>query len=180
MRADIDVEVCEVGLRDGIQGIDQFFPTDKKMAWIAAEAAAGVSEIEVCSFVPPSVSGQFVDCEEVVADALTQDGLTVSALVPNLRGAERGFPTGLHKLNFVLSISESHNQANVRCSREESLERFRQIAELRASTPDNKKVTLGVGLATALGCTIEGQVDPGEIVRIAEKLLEHGLSLIHI
>ena len=45
MRADIDVEVCEVGLRDGIQGIDQFFPTDKKMAWIAAEAAAGVSEI---------------------------------------------------------------------------------------------------------------------------------------
>ena len=119
MRADIDVTVCEVGLRDGIQGIDQFFPTDKKKAWIAAEAAAGVSEIEVCSFVPPSVSGQFVDCEEVIADALTHDGLSVSALVPNLRGAERGFSTGVHKLSFVLSISESHNQANVRCSREE-------------------------------------------------------------
>ena len=180
MRADIDVEVCEVGLRDGIQGIDQFFPTDKKMAWIAAEAAAGVGEIEVCSFVPPSVSGQFIDCEEVVADALTQDDLTVSALVPNLRGAERGFPTGLHKLNFVLSISESHNQANVRCSREESVERFRQIAELRDSTPENKKVTLGVGLATALGCTIEGQVDHGEIVRIAEKLLEHGADELSV
>ena len=180
MRADIDVEVCEVGLRDGIQGIDQFFPTDKKKAWIAAEAEAGVGEIEVCSFVPPSVSGQFVDCEEVVADALTHDGLTVSALVPNLRGAERGFPTGLHKLNFVLSISESHNQANVRCSREESLERFRQIAELRNSTPENKKVTLGVGLATALGCTIEGQVDPGDIVRIAEKILEHGADELSV
>ena len=180
MRADIDVEVCEVGLRDGIQGIDQFFPTDKKMAWIAAEGAAGVGEIEVCSFVPPSVSGQFIDCEEVVADALTQDDLTVSALVPNLRGAERGFPTGLHKLNFVLSISESHNQANVRCSREESVERFRQIAELRDSTPENKKVTLGVGLATALGCTIEGQVDHGEIVRIAEKLLEHGADELSV
>ena len=60
MRSDIDVEVCEVGLRDGIQGIDQFFPTDKKKAWIAAEAEAGVGEIEVCSFVPPSVSGQFL------------------------------------------------------------------------------------------------------------------------
>ena len=180
MRSDIDVEVCEVGLRDGIQGIDQFFPTDKKKAWIAAEAEAGVGEIEVCSFVPPSVSGQFVDCEEVVADALTHDGLTVSALVPNLRGAERGFPTGLHKLNFVLSISESHNQANVRCSREESLERFRQIAELRNSTPENKKVTLGVGLATALGCTIEGQVDPGDIVRIAEKILEHGADELSV
>ncbi len=180
MRSDIDVEVCEVGLRDGIQGIDQFFPTDKKKAWITAEAAAGVGEIEVCSFVPPSVSGQFVDCEEVVADALTHDGLTVSALVPNLRGAERGFPTGLHKLNFVLSISESHNQANVRCSREESLERFRQIAELRNSTAENKNVQLGVGLATALGCTIEGQVDPGEIVRIAEKTLEYGADELSV
>ncbi|MBT4488035.1 MAG: hydroxymethylglutaryl-CoA lyase [Rhodospirillaceae bacterium] len=180
MRADIDVAVCEVGLRDGIQGIDQFFPTDKKKAWIAAEAAAGVGEIEVCSFVPPSVSGQFVDCEEVIADALTHDGLSVSALVPNLRGAERGFPTGLHKLSFVLSISESHNQANVRCSREESLDRFRQIAELRDSSPENKKVTLAVGLATALGCTIEGQVDPADVVRTAEKALEYGADELSV
>jgi len=174
MTTDIDVRVCEVGLRDGIQGIDQFFPTDKKKAWIRGETAAGVPEIEVCSFVPPSVSGQFVDCEEVIADALTLENLKVSALVPNLRGAQRGFATGVHKLSFVLSISESHNQANVRCSREDSLEQFRQIAELRNSTPENQKVTLAVGLATALGCTIEGQIDPGEIVRIAERALELG------
>jgi hydroxymethylglutaryl-CoA lyase len=180
LRSDIDVKVTEVGLRDGIQGIDQFFPTDKKKAWIAAEAAAGVPEIEVCSFVPPSVSGQFVDCEEVIADALTHDGLSVSALVPNLRGAERGFPTGVHKLSFVLSISESHNQANVRCSREDSLERLRQISELRDSTPENKKVALAVGLATALGCTIEGNVDPGEVVRIAEKALEYGADELSV
>lgn len=180
MRADIDVKVTEVGLRDGIQGIDQFFPTDKKKAWIAAEAAAGVSEIEVCSFVPPSVSGQFVDCEEVIADALTHDGLSVSALVPNLRGAERGFPTGVHKLSFVLSISESHNQANVRCSREDSLERFRQICELRDQSPETKDVTLAVGLATALGCTIEGQVDPDEVLRIAEKALEYGADELSV
>lgn len=180
VRADIDVKVTEVGLRDGIQGIDQFFPTDKKKAWIAAEAAAGVSEIEVCSFVPPSVSGQFVDCEEVIADALTHDGLSVSALVPNLRGAERGFPTGVHKLSFVLSISESHNQANVRCSREDSLERFRQICELRDQSPETKDVTLAVGLATALGCTIEGQVDPDEVLRIAEKALEYGADELSV
>jgi hydroxymethylglutaryl-CoA lyase len=180
MTTDIDVRVCEVGLRDGIQGIDQFFPTDKKKAWIRSEAAAGVPEIEVCSFVPPSVSGQFVDCEEVIEDALTLEGLEVSALVPNLRGAQRGFATGVHKLSFVLSISESHNQANVRCSREDSLEQFRQIAELRNSTPENKKVTLGVGLATALGCTIEGQIDPGEIVRIAERVLELGADELSV
>ena len=113
MKADIDVLVCEVGLRDGIQGIDQFFPTEQKKAWIRAEAAAGVSEIEVCSFVPPSVSGQFVDAAEIVADALLVDDLTVSTLVPNLRGAQRAFETGVNKISFVLSISESHNQANV-------------------------------------------------------------------
>ncbi|MDE0942899.1 MAG: hydroxymethylglutaryl-CoA lyase [Alphaproteobacteria bacterium] len=174
MKADIDVLVCEVGLRDGIQGIDQFFPTEQKKAWIRAEAAAGVSEIEVCSFVPPSVSGQFVDAAEIVADALLVDDLTVSTLVPNLRGAQRAFETGVNKISFVLSISESHNQANVRCSREQSLEQFRQIAELRDSTPENRKVRLGVGLATALGCTIEGSIDPGEIVRIAEVALKHG------
>ncbi|MDP6563556.1 MAG: hydroxymethylglutaryl-CoA lyase [Alphaproteobacteria bacterium] len=180
MKPGIDVEVCEVGLRDGIQGIDTFFPTAGKQAWVAAEAAAGVPEIEVCSFVPPSVSVQFTDCLDVVADALAIDGLTVSALVPNLKGAERGFESGVHKLNFVLSVSESHNQANVRCSREESLERFRQIAELRDANADNRKVVLGAGLATALGCTIEGRVDPGEAVRTAERLLELGADEISV
>ncbi|MBT7755788.1 MAG: hydroxymethylglutaryl-CoA lyase, partial [Rhodospirillaceae bacterium] len=69
---------------------------------------------------------------------------------------------------------------NVRCSREESLDRFRQIAELRDSSPENKKVTLAVGLATALGCTIEGQVDPADVVRTAEKALEYGADELSV
>jgi hydroxymethylglutaryl-CoA lyase len=174
MRDGIDVEVREVGMRDGLQIIPDFFPTELKKDWVRQEAAAGVPEIEVCSFVPPKVSGQFVDCEEVIPVALEQPGLTVAALVPNLRGAENGFRNKVHKLNFVLSVSESHNQANVRCSREESIERFRQIAALRDSTPENKKVKLGSGLSTALGCTIEGKVDPKDAVWIAEELVKAG------
>lgn len=180
MKTGIDVEVCEVGLRDGLQIIPDFFPTELKKDWIRKEAAAGVPEIEVCSFVPPKVSGQFVDSEEIVPVALECDGLTVSALVPNLKGAEKGFALGVHKLNFVVSVSESHNQANVRCSREESLERFRQIAELRDSTEENRKVELAVGLSTALGCTIEGRVDPGDVVWLAEEVVKMGASRVAI
>jgi hydroxymethylglutaryl-CoA lyase len=180
MKPDIDVEVREVGLRDGLQGIATFFPTELKKAWLRQESAAGVPDIEVCSFVPPKVSGQFVDSAEVVADALKQPGLKVSALVPNLKGAERGFELGVHKMNFVVSVSESHNQANVRCSREESLERFRQIAELRRSDPAYRKVELGCGLSTALGCTIEGRVDPRDALWLAEELVKAGADEIAV
>jgi hydroxymethylglutaryl-CoA lyase len=180
MKTGIDVAVTEVGLRDGLQGIETFFPTALKKAWIAAEAAAGVPTIEVCSFVPKHVSAQFVDGVEVVADALRQPGLNVAALVPNLKGAENAFAAGVHQINFVLSVSESHNQANVRCSREDSLERFRAIAELRAASPENQKVKLAVGLATALGCTIEGDVDPADSVWLAGELLRMGADEIAI
>jgi len=180
MKPGIDVEVREVGMRDGLQGIPTFFPTELKKEWIVKESAAGVPDIEVCSFVPPKISGQFVDCEEIIPVALAQDGLTVSALVPNLRGAENGFRNKVHKLNFVVSVSESHNQANVRCSREDSLERFRQIAELRDSSPENKKVKLGVGLSTALGCTIEGQVDPKDALWLAEELVKLGADELSV
>jgi hydroxymethylglutaryl-CoA lyase len=180
MKPGIDIEVREVGLRDGLQIIPTFFATEGKIAWIKAEAAAGVPEIEVCSFVPPKVSAQFVDHAETIPVALAQPGLTVAALVPNLKGAERGFQMGVHKMNFVLSASESHNMANVRCTTDESLERLRQILELRNATPENRKVRIGAGISTALGCTIEGRVDPKQVYRIATAMLEMGVDEISV
>ncbi|HEY8708363.1 MAG TPA: hydroxymethylglutaryl-CoA lyase, partial [Burkholderiaceae bacterium] len=106
---DIDVQVCEVGLRDGLQSIADFFPTGQKLAWIEAEAAAGVREIEVTSLVPPKLVPQFVDAQQVVEGALRIPGLTVVGLVPNLKGAERGVALGVHRLNFVMSVSRTHN-----------------------------------------------------------------------
>ena len=101
MKPGIDVSVREVGLRDGIQNISAFMPTAAKLEWLAAEARAGMSEIEVCSFVPPKVIPQFADATEVAARALAIDGLTVAALIPNRKGAERGIAAGVHKLDFV-------------------------------------------------------------------------------
>jgi hydroxymethylglutaryl-CoA lyase len=87
MEQHIDVLVSEVGPRDGLQNTRQFMPTEYKKKWISAAAAAGLREIEVCSFVPPKLIPQMVDAAEVVAHALTIPGLTVAVLAPNLKGS---------------------------------------------------------------------------------------------
>ena len=178
MRPDIDVSVREVGLRDGIQNISAFMPTADKLAWLAAEADAGMREIEVCSFVPSKVIPQFTDADEVAAHALAIDGLTVAALIPNRKGAERGIAAGVHKLDFVMSVSASHNRANVRRSREESLADFGAIVALIRSLDPPKRPALAGGLSTAFGCTIEGQIQEQDVVRYAVALAESGADEI--
>ncbi len=180
MKPDVDVSVREVGLRDGIQNISAFMPTADKLAWLAAEAAAGMTEIEVCSFVPPQVIPQFSDANEVTARALAIAGLTVAALIPNRKGAERGIAAGVHKLNFVMSVSASHNLANVRRSREESAADFAAIAQLIRSLDPSRRPTLAGGLSTAFGCTIEGQIPEKEVVRYAVQLAAAGADEICI
>ena len=177
---DRDAWVCEVGPRDGLQIIAQSMPTAAKLEWIAAEAAAGIPEIEVCSFVPPALLPQFQDAEEVTAAALQNPGLTVTALVPNLRGAGRAFQAGVHKINFVLSASESHNRQNVRRSTAESLEDFRRIVELRNSRPEWRRIQLCGGVSTAFGCTIEGAIDEDKVLELAGNYAEAGADRVSI
>lgn len=174
MKDDIDVIVREVGLRDGLQIHQTFMPTERKLAWIQAEAAAGVSEIEVTSYVPAKVIPQFADAEQVTVGALAIPGLTVAALIPNFRGAERGIDLGVHKLNFVMSVSRTHNMNNVRREREESIADFKRIVELVRSQPAGKRPILVAGLATALGCSFEGRVPVDDVVRYAAALAEAG------
>ncbi len=175
-----DVILREVGMRDGLQMVSTEFPTAAKQQWIDAEVAAGMPEIEVCSFVPPHVVPQFKDHAEVVAHALTHPELTVSALVPNAKGAERGFQLGVHKLNFVLSASETHNQKNVRCSTEESLERFDRAMEVQRSNPDYAGTQVGGGASTALGCTMEGAIAPSRVMWLIEEYLKRGADEVGI
>lgn len=178
MREDIDVEVREVGLRDGLQSVATFFPTREKIAWIRAEAACGMPEIEVCSFVPPKLIPQFGDALEVVAASLEIPGVVIAALTPNLKGALRGFEAGVHKLNYVTSVSESHNQSNVRRSTDESVEDFRRIVEARDQHPDATGTRLAAGLSTVWGCSIEGAVDPDASMLLAERFAEAGADEI--
>ena len=167
-----DVIVRDVGPRDGLQLVKKVLPTETKLAWIKADIAAGVPEIEVCSFVPPHVIAQFADAVDVAKQAAMLPGCEMSALTPNLKGAQIGFTTGVPKINYVMSVSETHNQQNVRRSREQSLDGFRAIiAERNANAP---AVKIGIGLATALGCTLEGRVPERDTLDLLEKVLEAG------
>ena len=170
--------VREVGLRDGLQSIAEILPIEQKIAWLDAEHAAGVREIEVSSFVPPKLLPQLADAEAVVRHALSLPGLTVSALIPNLRGAQRGLALGVHEMNFVLSVSEGHNRANVRRTTAESIEDFRRVVALCHTAPPDRRPRVACGLATAFGCTIEGAVDEDRVRRIAVEAAEAGADAI--
>ena len=153
-----DVQVREVGPRDGLQLVKTFMPTETKIAWIKAEAAAGVIDFEVTSFVPPSVIPQFADARDVATEAIKIDGIHAMVLVPNLRGAEMAFETGCPQVNGIVSVSKTHNMANVRRPREESIEGFRKMVDARNTNPEYADIKVGIGLPTALGCTLEGNV----------------------
>ncbi|MGB3069447.1 MAG: hydroxymethylglutaryl-CoA lyase [Ottowia sp.] len=178
--SDLDVAVCEVGLRDGLQMFNTPFPTAEKLAWIQAERAAGVREIEVTSFVPPKLVPQFVDAREVVQGALDTPGLTVVALVPNLKGAERAIELGVHRLNYVMSVSRTHNLKNVRREREESLADFKRIADLIRTLPEDRRPSLLGGLSSALGCGYEGRVPVADVRHWAMAYAEAGADEIMI
>src|ERR1043165_5146832 len=164
------IEVREVGLRDGIQSIKTVVPTDLKLAWIKAETAAGVRDIEVCSFVPAKILPQFADAEDVTKGALQVPGLTVAALMPNLKGGERGAALGVHRLDYVVSVSESHNMNNVRRSTADSLADLARIADFLKTIPADKRPRLLCGLATSFGCTLEGNVPHDRVVQFAERV----------
>src|SRR5919206_4072830 len=168
------VAIREVGMRDGLQSIAEIMPTETKLAWLDAEYAAGVRQIEVSSFVPPKLLPQLADAEEIVRYALTLPGLTVSALIPNLRGAERGLALGVHEMNFVLSVSEGHNLSNVRRTTDESVADFRRVVELCREQGGANRPLINCGLATSFGCTIEGDVDEDRVRRIAVEAAEAG------
>lgn len=169
-----DVWVREVGTRDGLQSIATIFSTASKLEWIRLEAAAGMPEIEVGSFVSPKLLPQMADSAAVVAGAKRIPDLHVSVLVPNLRGAEHALAAGADQLNYVLSVSEAHNQANVRRSVQESIDDFARIIERRNAHPEYRSIRIAGGLATAFGCTIAGPVPVSDVLRAARALIELG------
>ena len=173
------VTVREVGPRDGLQMVRTVLPTQQKLTWCRAVAAAGVRDVEVTSFVPAKVVKQFIDAEEVARGALLINGLRPSAVVPNLKGAERAFGIGLPLVSYVLSASEEHNLANVRRTTDESLQEFARVVAARDAR-SGPRVALGAGIATAFGCTIAGTVSEARVVEIAERLVAAGADEIII
>jgi len=161
-----DIQICEVGPRDGLQNAKQLMPTATKKAWISALAAAGLNEIEVGSFVPPKLIPAMADTGEIVAHALTIEGLKVVALAPNVKGFERARAAGAHKITFPVSASHQHSVSNVRMTPDQMIDEVRKAAALReGSFPE-----IEGAVSTAFGCTMQGEVPEDEVVRIAVQL----------
>jgi hydroxymethylglutaryl-CoA lyase len=170
----MDVLISEVGPRDGLQSIKSIMPLDAKKRWIAAEAAAGVTEIEVGSFVPAKLLPQLADTAEVVAFAKTIPGLTVAVLVPNARGAEAAIAAGADKITLPLSVSETHSLANLRRTHAQVIEEARIIAAMIAALPADRRPHFEGSLSTVFGCTLEGAIPDAQIARLAEALMAAG------
>ena len=168
------VLISEVGPRDGLQSVAAIMPTADKLRWIDALYAAGLREIEVASFVPARLLPQMADAAEVVRHAVSLPGLTVVALVPNRRGAEAALAAGVHKLTLPVSASAAHSLANVHKTREAMMEELRAIAQLRASLAPG--VALEVGISTAFGCTLQGEVAEDDVIWLAAQCVAAGVD----
>jgi hydroxymethylglutaryl-CoA lyase len=170
----MDVLISEVGPRDGLQSISQIMPTTAKKRWIDAAVAAGITEIEVGSFVPAKLLPQLADTAAIVEYGTSVPGLTVAALVPNARGAADALAAGAHKITLPLSCSESHSLANLRRSHAQVIEDARIIAGMIRELPEGERPHFEGSLSTAFGCTIEGEVPQAKVVELAEALMAAG------
>jgi hydroxymethylglutaryl-CoA lyase len=170
------ITISEVGPRDGLQSVETTLSTEAKLAWIEAEYAVGVREIEVGSFVSPKLLPQMADTEAVVRGAQHLEGLIVAVLVPNVRGCESALRAGAHKISVPLSLSETHSLKNVRRTHAQMLDEIRSCLKLVEAMPESEKPVFEVGLSTAFGCTLEGVVPESFVVEMAERVLDLGVA----
>jgi hydroxymethylglutaryl-CoA lyase len=173
-----NVVIREVGLRDGLQSIEQVLPTEHKIDWIRDAYAAGLREIEVGSFVPARLLPQLADTVELVAFAKTLPDLFVSVLVPNLKGAERALESQADLLLVPLSASREHSLANLRKTPDEVVAEVARIRAARDASGAKTRIEGGIG--TAFGCTIQGHVDQSEVLRCMQALLDAGADYVSI
>jgi len=170
------IVIREVGLRDGLQSIARTLPTESKIEWLRDAHAAGLREIEVGSFVPARLLPQLADTAELVAFAKTLPELVVSVLVPNLKGAERALESGADSMLLPLSASHAHSLANLRKAPDDVLREIAQIVAARNAAGSQCEVEIGI--STAFGCTIQGRVEPDEVLRLLRAVIELGVDRV--
>lgn len=172
------VIVRETGLRDGLQSVATVVPTAAKIEWIRAAYEAGEREIEVGSFVPPKLLPQLADTAAVLAFAQTLPGLRATVLVPNLKGAQRALEADAEMMLLPLSASHAHSLANLRKAPDDVVA---EIAKIRAERDaSGRRTRIEVGISTAFGCTIQGDVSPDEVVRLVQAVLDAGVDAVSL
>ena len=164
------VTIHEVGPRDGLQNESARLPVDAKVRLVEALAGAGLSRIEIGSFVRAEWIPQLADTDEVAQRAVRIPGVRASALVPNRHGLERALAAGLREVAVFMSASESHNQKNTNKSIAASLDLFGDIVPQAL----HSGLTVRAYLSTVWGCPYEGAVDPMRAFQLARELRDIG------
>src|SRR4030088_1414729 len=172
------VSLREVGLRDGLQVVKTFPSPAPKRRWVAEEYGAGVRHFEVGSFLPASSFPQFVDVREIVQTVAALPGAHGAALALNERGVNEALASGVAEIASVVSATEEHSQANANRSRDQAIANARRLCELRDASVH--KPVVNAAISMALGCSITGEVDPNEVIRLAENLYEAGVDMVAV
>lgn len=168
------VFIHEVAPRDGLQIEPVFVPTDRKVAWIDRLSDTGLAKIEITSFVSPKHVPALSDGEEVARRIRRRPGTLYCALIPNARGAERAAQSGLDEINVVISVSATHNRANLRMEPEGSFRALREVRQVLAGTG----IALTSSVATAFGCPFEGRQERAKVLDHVERLLAEGCTAV--
>jgi hydroxymethylglutaryl-CoA lyase len=172
------ISLREVGLRDGLQLVKKIPSTAAKQRWLRDEYGAGVRHFEVGSFLPASTFPQFVDVREVVKTVASLPGAHGVALTLNERGVNEALASGVAEVATVVSATEEHSQANANRSRDQAIANVKRLCELRDAS--SHKPIVNAAISMALGCSITGAVDPKEVIKLAEKLLEAGVDFVAV
>ena len=162
----------EVGTRDGLQMEQAFVPTEDKIALVNALSAAGLAKIEVTSFTSPTAIPALRDAEIVMREIERRPGVVYTALVPNMRGAERAIESKTDELNLVMSASETHNLANLRMTRAQSFASLAQVVGMAQAA----NVEVNVSLSCVFGCPMEGDVAEAEVFGLVQRFAELGVG----
>ncbi|WP_119154711.1 hydroxymethylglutaryl-CoA lyase [Caldimonas tepidiphila] len=165
--------IQDVAVRDGFQIEPVFVPTADKVALIDGLSRSGLAKIEVTSFTSPKAIPALADAEAVLAQIKRRPGVEYAALVPNLRGCERALASRVDEINLVMSASETHNLANLRMSREQSLAQFEQIVALARG-----HAQVNASLSTAFGCPFDGDIADARVLELLGRFATMGIDRV--
>jgi len=166
-----DVEIYEVGPRDGLQNEKSVLPTERKLELIEGVVEAGVRRIEITSFVDPRWIPALADHHEVASRVKRKPGVHYSALVPNMRGLDAATRAGMQEVAVFMAATETHNRKNINKSTDEALRTYRAVVdEARA-----RGMRVRGYVSCVYGCPYEGAVALASVERVAIALLELGV-----
>ncbi len=168
------IELVEVGARDGLQNEDVLITTGDKVDLIGRIIAAGVSRVEVASFVHPELVPQMADAEAVVGALPTSGRASYIGLVLNRRGLDRALATGIQEINFVVGASEGFNQANQRAPVAATMNGIEEMLPIATTAGMRTSVTISV----AFGCPFDGEVQVTAVAELAERSAVSGANEI--